>query len=86
MDKTVIEEKVVSVIGSLFAINDDVIVREAKLSKDLDLDEMCMLDLVLELENEFSVQISDDEEAKWKTVGDIVDFIDGLLNPQHTPT
>ena len=46
--------------------------------KDLsfdDLDSMATVDLVLALENEFNIKITDTEAASMRTVGDIIEFI-----------
>jgi len=43
--------------------------------EDLDADSLDIVELVMALEEEFSLEISDDEVEKIKTVGDVVRYI-----------
>jgi acyl carrier protein len=44
--------------------------------EDLDADSLDIVELVMALEEEFSLEISDDEVEKIKTVGDVVRYIE----------
>ena len=46
------------------------------LSDDLDIDSLDLVDLVMSLEDEFSVELPDEALADMKTVGDIVRYIE----------
>lgn len=46
------------------------------LSEDLNLDSLDKLEIVMDLENEFMVQIMNSDAVKFKTVKDIVRFIE----------
>ncbi|SFS51638.1 acyl carrier protein [Marininema halotolerans] len=48
---------------------------EASITEDLGGDSLDSMDLILELEDEFSIEISDADAEKIKTVGDIVSYI-----------
>lgn len=48
---------------------------EASIKEDLGADSLDVVDLIMELEDEFDLEISDDEAAKISTVGDIVEYI-----------
>lgn len=48
---------------------------QTKLGDDLDLDSMQAVELVMDLEDEFGVQISDEEVDGLQTVGDILDLL-----------
>lgn len=43
--------------------------------KDLDLDENDRFEVLMELEEEFDLDIKDEEAEKWKTVQDIINYI-----------
>lgn len=44
--------------------------------EDLDADSLDIVELIMALEEEFELEISDEEVEKIKTVGDVVSYID----------
>lgn len=44
--------------------------------EDLGFDSLDHVELVMDLEDEFDIQISDEEAEKWKTIKDIVDLLE----------
>jgi len=54
---------------------DDQLAMSANLKDDLHADSLDMIELVMELEDEFSILIDDKDAAKMKTVGDVVKYI-----------
>jgi acyl carrier protein len=49
------------------------------LSEDLDIDSARLVDVVLDVEAKFGVTIDDASLTKIKTVGDVVELVDGLV-------
>ena len=49
------------------------------LSEDLDIDSARLVDVVLDVESKFGVTIDDASLTKIKTVGDVVELVDGLV-------
>lgn len=49
---------------------------------ELDVNSARMIDIVLDLEDQFGVTIDDSNTPKLKTVGDVVTLVDGLLKTQ----
>lgn len=73
-------ERVIKQISSLWAgIDEEEICAESKLDDDLVFDSLDYVDLAVKLEKEFDVKIEDDVIDKWKTVQDVVDYVDKLL-------
>ena len=69
-------EKVRKIIcDQLDAVEDDVTM-DTSIVDDLNADSLDVVDLVMTLEEEFDVEVPDDEVENMKTVGDIVRFID----------
>ena len=51
---------------------------EASISDDLGADSLDVVDLLMSLEDEFDIEIPDDEIENVKTVGDLVKFIESV--------
>ena len=69
-------EKVKEVIVNAANIDEDKIKLSASLESDLGLDSLDAVELGMALEDEFGITIDEDKLASFKTVEDIVNFID----------
>ena len=69
-------EKVTEVIVNAANIDEDKIKLSASLESDLGLDSLDAVELGMALEEEFGLTIDEDKLASFKTVEDIVNFID----------
>ena len=52
------------------------ITEETNIRTDLALDSLSLLNLAVAIENEFSLEVSDDDAMRLETVGDILDLIE----------
>lgn len=71
-------EKVKEILAKQLEISVDEINPSSSLTDDLGADSLDVVEIVMALEDEFDVEISDEETAKIKTVDDIVKHIDSL--------
>lgn len=69
-------EKVKEVIVNAANIDEDKIKLSASLENDLGLDSLDAVELGMALEEEFGITIDEDKLTSFKTVEDIVNFID----------
>lgn len=69
-------EKVKEVIVNAANIDEDKIKLSASLENDLGLDSLDAVELGMALEEEFGITIDEEKLASFKTVEDIVNFID----------
>jgi acyl carrier protein len=69
-------EKLKSILAEQFDAEEDSITAETSLTEDLEADSLDVVDLLMSIEDEFEVEIPDDEVENIKTVGDIVDYIE----------
>lgn len=69
------EEKVIKIISDLMEIDESEIKLESNLSSDLNMESLDLVDLIVEFENEFDVEIKDQDIKNIQTVQDIVDYI-----------
>jgi acyl carrier protein len=71
-----IEEKVKRIIEEKLSVNPDQITVSAKFAEDLKADSLDTVELVMALEDEFGLDIPDEEADKIKTVGDAIKYIE----------
>jgi acyl carrier protein len=72
-----IEEKVKKIIIEQLEVAPDKIKMEASFSEDLKADSLAVVELVLALEEQFKIEIPDEDTEKIKTVGDAINYIKG---------
>ena len=68
-------EKVKAVIAEQFGVDEDKITLDTSFVDDLGADSLDTIELIIALEEEFNVRITDDEAEKIRTVKDVIDFI-----------
>ncbi len=71
-------EKIKNIISEQFAIPEDDITADTVLLEDLDADSLDLIDLAMSLEDCFEVEVPDEELENFKTVGDIVKYIEEM--------
>ncbi len=70
-----IEGKVKSIIAQHFQEDATKITREMKFIEDLGADSLQVVELVLSFEENFEIDIPDEDTEKIRTVGDAIDYI-----------
>ncbi|MCK4350091.1 MAG: acyl carrier protein [Candidatus Krumholzibacteria bacterium] len=71
-----IEERVKKVIEEQLSVNQDQITKEASFIDDLGADSLDTVELVMALEEEFGIEIPDDEAEKITKVTEAVNYIE----------
>ena len=74
-----VEERVIDVVCERLAVNRDQVKRETAFIEDIGADSLDIVELVMELEEEFDITIPDEQAEKIKTVGEAVDYITNEL-------
>lgn len=75
MSATNIEAKVKSIIAEQLGVSEGEIKTESSFVEDLGADSLDIVELVMAMEEEFDVEIPDDQAENIKTVKDAVDYI-----------
>lgn len=73
-------ERVSKVIIDRLGVDESEVKMEASFRDDLGADSLDVVELVMELEDEFDMEISDDDAEKIATVGDAVSYIETKVN------
>ena len=74
-DKSV-EEKVKDIIVEQLGVNPEQVVSSASFIEDLGADSLDTVELVMAFEEEFNVEVPDEDAEKLQTVGDVVKYIE----------
>lgn len=70
-------EKIRTIISEQLSIDDiDSITLDTSLSEDLEADSLDAVEVIMALEDEFGIEIPDEEAEHFKTIGDICKFIE----------
>jgi acyl carrier protein len=75
MSTTNIEAKVKSIIADQLGVSEDEIKPESSFIEDLGADSLDIVELVMAMEEEFEVEIPDEEAENIKSVGDAINYI-----------
>lgn len=70
------EAKIREIIVEQLGVNADQVTREAKLIEDLGADSLDAVELVMAIEEEFGIEVPDENAEKLQAVGDIIDYIE----------
>jgi acyl carrier protein len=72
-------EKIKDVVVKRFKVPAEKVSTATRLREDLNVDSLDAVQLIMDLEDLFSISINDDEAQSFKTVGDIVTFVEAKL-------
>ncbi len=72
-------EKIKKMIVDELGVSEDKVVLEARLSEDLGIDSIDAVEIVMFIEDEYEVQVSDEDAFGLKTVQDLVTYVEGLV-------
>jgi len=71
-------DKIKSIIVEQLGVDESEVTMDAHFIDDLGADSLDTVELVMALEEEFSIEISDEDAEKIQTVGDVVKYIEKI--------
>ena len=69
-------ERVQAIIAEQLGVDPEKVTPDAEFEADLNADSLDLVELIMSLEEEFGVEISDDEAERIRKVSDALDYID----------
>jgi acyl carrier protein len=77
-----IEEKVKDIIVEQLGVNPEQVTPQASFIEDLGADSLDIVELVMAFEEEFGVEVPDEDAEKLQTVGDVIKYIEEKSSKQ----
>jgi acyl carrier protein len=71
-----VEERVIDIVSESLSVDKKQITRNTSFQEDVGADSLDIVELVMELEEEFEITIPDEQAEKIKTVGEAIDYIE----------
>ena len=74
------EARLKKIISDQLGVTEEEVLPEASFIDDLNADSLEMVDLIISLEEEFNIQVTDEDAEKIKTVQDALDYLHERLS------
>src|SRR6516162_7462876 len=74
-----VEERVIEIVCENLGVNKEQVNRNTSFIEDVGADSLDIVELIMELEEEFEINIPDEQAEKIKTVGEAIDYIEKEL-------
>jgi acyl carrier protein len=71
-----VEERVIEIVCENLGVNREQVTRQTAFQEDVGADSLDIVELVMELEEEFEITIPEEHADKIKTVGEAIDYIE----------
>lgn len=68
-------EKLKLILSEQFSIDEDSITPQTDIAEDLEADSLDVVDILMSIEDEFEIEIPDEEIDRIRTVGELADYI-----------
>jgi acyl carrier protein len=74
-DQGTIEERLRRIISEQLGVDESQVTPNASFEEDLNADSLDLVELIMSLEEEFGIEISEEDAEKIRTVGDAVEYV-----------
>ncbi len=71
-------DKIKDIIVDQLGVEDEAVSMETHLMKDLEADSLDAVEIIMAIEDEFGMEIPDEDAEKFQTVGDIVKYVEDV--------
>jgi len=73
-------DKIKDIIVDQFGVEEEAVTMETHLMKDLEADSLDAVEIIMAIEEEFDIEVPDEEAEKFQVVGDIVKYVEEASN------
>jgi acyl carrier protein len=73
--KDSIESKIIQIVAEQLSLREDDIKADARFVEDLGADSLDIVELIMEMEEEFDIEIPDEDVEKMLAVQDVIDYV-----------
>jgi acyl carrier protein len=73
-------DKIKDIIVEQLQVEPEAVLLETSLMKDLEADSLDAVEIIMAIETEFGIEIPDEEAEKFKSVADIVKYVEANAN------
>ena len=77
-----VEERVIEIVCENLGVNKEQVTRSTSFTEDIGADSLDIVELVMAFEEEFSVEVPDEDAEKLQTVGDVIKYIEERAKQQ----
>lgn len=71
-------EKIRQILCEQLDVEEDDVTMESNIAEDLGADSLDVVDLIMSIEDEFEIEVPDDQVENIRTVGDVVNYIENM--------
>ncbi|MFC1842145.1 acyl carrier protein [Candidatus Dependentiae bacterium] len=72
-----IQNKIIDIVSKKLSIDKEVVIKSTSF-EDLGADSLDMVEIIMKLEEQFGIEISDEDAEKLSSLAQVVDYIEGL--------
>ncbi len=69
-------DKIKEIIAEQLGVEEDVITADTNLMKDLEADSLDAVEIIMAIEDEYDIEVPDEDAEKFQTVTDIVKYVE----------
>ena len=69
-------DKIKEIIAEQLGVEEDVVTMDTNLMKDLEADSLDAVEIIMAIEDEYDIEIPDEDAEKFQTVTDIVKYVE----------
>jgi acyl carrier protein len=73
-------DKIKEIIVDQLGVEEEAVTMETHLMKDLEADSLDAVEIIMAIEEEFDIEVPDEEAEKFQVVGDIVKYVEEASN------